>query len=132
MAVFHILLAVGVVLDVVAIVSEFHAETVLAPVPADIRAPFALAVLATILVVASGVALVLRLTRDHKAYVGLACLAFTLLLPVAMSLGGAPLNAHTWTFYVVWPMLQSFLVAIASVIFVLASLFSSRRSGKVP
>lgn len=126
MGVYLIFLGVAVLADVVGILWEFHAEQVLSPSTADIIAPFTLSIVATVLVLVGSVGVMPKLAVRSRLWLVLSCFAFFVAIPLAMRVAGVGMNVHGWTFYAVWPMIQSLLVVVISLLFILISAIRGR------
>ncbi len=126
MAVYFIFVGVGLAADAAAVLWASYREKIVSLSTVDMVAPFTLSIMATLLVLFGSVGIVRNLSLRSRLWLALSCGAFFLAVPLLMSAAGAGMNVHGWTFYMVWPTMQSLFVMLVSLLSVLISAIRKR------
>ena len=126
MVVYFIFVAVGLAADGAAVVWAWYREKLFLLSTADMAAPFTLSIMASLLVVFGSVGIVRNSSLRSRLWLALSCGAFFLAVPLLMTAAGAGMNVHGWTFYMVWPMMQSLFIMSVSLLSVLISAIRKR------
>jgi len=99
-------LVAGLILSTLGVLLAYRADNLLSPTTADIQAPFWVLIVGCIITLLAFPATLRSMTARIRLAVGLAFVTCGMGVPLTMTLSGAALNVHTWTFYIFLPVVE--------------------------